>query len=289
VFAAIPDPTLEPEGIAYDAAERRFFLGSMKGAIWQVDASGRASPFVREDPTLLPVLGIKVDASRKLLWAVNTIYPDFPPAPTPKPGVGLTALNVYELATGKLLKRHVLDERPTVHAFNDVVVAKSGDAYTTNSSANAVFRVDAGGKLAPLLSDGTMTMPNGLALSANERILYVAHIEGISAIDLASRKRSLLAVSRTMAVGSIDGLAATERSLIGIQTSPYLQRTIRMDLDATGLAVEKITVLDARSHPRLAQTTGVIVGDAFFTIAHPGAAPADRKPEDLPTILRIPL
>ena len=293
-FAVINDRTFGPEGITYDAARSRFIIGSIRGEIWQVDRAGVASPFVQpKDGSLFPVLGLKVDAGRKLLFAVNTIFPDFPPAPSPKAEIGVSALNVYDLEGSALRKRYLLDERPTLHGFNDVVVSNSGDAFVTDSTAGAIYKIDAAsGTLAPFVIDRELTMPNGLALSHDERLLYVAHIEGISVIDLASRKRTLLAISGAMAVSSIDGLAAAGRSLFGVQPSPYLQRAIRIDLDETGLAARRLTVLDARSHPRLQQATGVIVGDAFFTVGHPNVAwlpDAGKRPDDLPTILRIPI
>ena len=289
VFAVIPEKDFGPEGITHDAAGSRFLMGSIKGAVWQVDSAGKASPFVQpSDGTLMPVLGLKVDRERKLLWVVNTQFPDFPPGPAMKPGTGVAAVNVYDLEKGTLRARHVLDERPVLHGFNDVALAANGDAFVTDSTAGTVYRIDgAQGKIVRFHHDDEMTLPNGLALSADGRLLYVAHVEGISAIDLATRKRRLLATSRTMALGSIDGLAVSGRSLLGIQPSPFLQRVIRIDLDPTGLKAERVTVLDARSHPHLQQATGVVVDDAFYVTGRP-VATAER-PDDRASILRIPL
>jgi sugar lactone lactonase YvrE len=291
-FATLGKDHGGPEGITHDAKRSRFLIGNTS-EIWQVDKDGKAAPFVQpKDGSLLAVLGLKVDEKRDLLWAVNTIFPDFPPSQEPRPDIGVAAVNVYDLETGALKARHLLDERPTIHGFNDLALAANGDAYVTDSSAGAIYKIDRKKGLALFLKDADITLPNGLVLSEDARILYVAHVEGISAIDLRSKKRTLIRLTDRMAVGSIDGLARAGRSLIGVQSSPYLQRVIRIDLDKTGLAATDLTVLNARSHPRLWQATGVVVGDEVYVTGLTSVAwlpDAGQQPDDFPMILRIPL
>src|SRR5262249_24783127 len=73
----IDDPTFIPEGIAYDAASRSFFVSSQyQRRIVRVDSSHRVSRFVAEGlDGLWMAFGIGVDARRRLLWAVSTAEP----------------------------------------------------------------------------------------------------------------------------------------------------------------------------------------------------------------------
>jgi hypothetical protein len=293
-FASIDVPEFQSEGIAYDPNGARFLLGSGKGEIWQVDAKGVFTPFVQpKDGSLHPVLGMKVDAKRNLLWAVNTIFPNFPPVPNPKPGTGLSAVNVYDLGTGALQARYVLDERPVVHGFNDLVLLANGDAFVSDSAMRAIYKIDvARGAVSRFFADDDITFPNGIALSPDERLLYVAHVEGVSAIEIATGRRTQLSIARDMTVASIDGLIAVGRSLYGVQPSPYLQRSVRLDLDESGLKVERLTVLNARSHPTLQAATCVIADGALYTTGNPDAGNANAapgQPREPTTILRIPL
>jgi hypothetical protein len=87
------------------------------------------SIFVARGGPLREVLGIKVDARRRLLWAVTGVFPDLFGAAPPKPDAGISGLVAYSLKDGKLVHQLGLDERPALHGFNDLAVARSGDVY----------------------------------------------------------------------------------------------------------------------------------------------------------------
>src|SRR5262245_28904920 len=67
----LQDRELIPEGIAYDPSSRTFFVGSTyERKIVAVDADGRARDFTSEKQDgLWGLVGMKVDAPRRLLWA----------------------------------------------------------------------------------------------------------------------------------------------------------------------------------------------------------------------------
>jgi hypothetical protein len=69
----IPEPDLIPEGIAYDPKRRVFYLGSIhKSKIVSIDAAGRQNDFTTSGQDgLQEVLGMKVDARRRLLWVCS--------------------------------------------------------------------------------------------------------------------------------------------------------------------------------------------------------------------------
>lgn len=289
LFVEIADPTLAPEGITYDHAAKRFFVGSLRGEIWQIGPDRKPALFVKNGSGLREVLGLKVDPTRNLLWAANGVFPDQPPPPQPKPDEGIAAVNAFSLADGSLQNWVRLDQRPVRHGFNDLAVARNGDVYITDTEAQTVYRLKWNApEIEHFLGADDLTFVNGLVLSPDEKTLYVAHVEGISAIDLATRARKRLTIGPDMAVGSIDGLAEKDGALIAIQNSANLARVVRLQLSPDRSRVTKLEILAARAALDLGATTGVVVGDAFYVVASappaPGAAPSPN-----PRILRIPL
>jgi hypothetical protein len=69
---------LAPEGIAYDAATRAFFLGSTTQHKIVRVADGRSADFVPASTMGAPVLGLRVDAARRRLWAASEGFVPLP-------------------------------------------------------------------------------------------------------------------------------------------------------------------------------------------------------------------
>jgi sugar lactone lactonase YvrE len=281
VFVAIQDESIQPEGITWDPTGRHLYIGSLKGTIWRVDLAGKLQRLAGQDSGLREVLGLKVDAKRRLLWAVTGVFPDLPPPPEPKKDMGITSLHAYELGTGKRVRECDLDERPTLHGFNDMALASNGDVYVTDTSTNAIYKLtgSSGCKLDRILQDPKLSFPNGIVLAPDESRLYVAHVEGISAIDVRTSKRTLLTVPKDGAVNSIDGLAWDGKDLLGIQGSPYLNRVARIRLADDGLSIREVSTMSSRPPINLRPTTGVVAGDSFYMVAgFPDAPPGQPQP-----------
>lgn len=291
LHVAFDDAGLAPEGITFDAVSKRFFVGSLRGEIWQVGADLKPSLFVGRDAGLREVLGLKIDAGRGLLWCAEGVFPDFPPSDKPKPGMGATGVAAFALADGTARRKVALDERPVMHGFNDVALARNGDLYITDTEAQSIYRLKHGAsRLEKFLTADDLTFVNGLVLAPNGKTLYVAHVEGVSAIDLVTRKHRRLTLGADMTLGSIDGLAESNGALIGVQNSPSLARVVHIHLDRTGTRVAKLDVLAARGSLDLGATTGVVVGKAFYVIASAPPVPGDDgPPPPTPRILRIGL
>jgi hypothetical protein len=125
-----------------------------------------------------------------------------------------------------------------------------------------------------------MSFPNGIALSKDEARLYVAHIEGLSVVDLATGRRTALAVPGNTSVNSIDGLVRDGADLIGIQPSPYLARVLRIRLDDAGYAIREVVTVSSPPPEGLSPTTGVIVGSQYYSVAGVVAPPGTSGGQD---------
>jgi len=266
-FLVIEDTSIEPEGITYDERSARLFISSLNGMIWQVGLDGKLERFAGPETGLREVLGLKVDRERRLLWAATGVFPD-PFGGEPKKDAGLTGLVAIHLDEGTRVRECPLDERPVEHGFNDLALAANGDVYASDSATNSIYRLPAGVcRFERVIQDSRMSFPNGIALSPDDARLYVAHIEGLSVIDLASGRRTALAVPGDTAVNSMDGLVRDGADLIGIQPSQYLARVLRIRLDEGGTAIREVITVSAPPPADLSQTTGVVVGSHYYSVA----------------------
>lgn len=259
-FADLSDQ--DSEGITFDPVSRRFFAGTQDGKLLAIGMDGKVSTFA-SGGGLRQMLGLKVDAARRLLWVVNGRYPE-PGAPA---DAGTGGVRAYNLDSGTLVTSVELDERPVLHGFNDMALAPDGRVYVTDSATHAVYTLAAGAReLKLLLRDSRMTFPNGIVLAPDGRTLYVAHVEGISALDLATKTRSLLPVSADGSVNSIDGLLLHDGVLYGVQNSPYMHRIVGAALAADGRSIARVWTVNSRTPAEYLSTTAAIADGYLFVI-----------------------
>ncbi len=78
--------------------------------------------------------------------------------------------------------------------MNDVALNSKGEAFTTNTTTGEVFRAypDHDG-LEPFLPRDAVGQANGIALSDDHKILFVAGWTGVSRVDIATKQGKLLA------------------------------------------------------------------------------------------------
>ncbi|MDQ3170108.1 MAG: SMP-30/gluconolactonase/LRE family protein [Acidobacteriota bacterium] len=264
----IADPELIPEGIAYDAPTRTFFVGSTyKRKIVAVDAAGKARDFTKEGQDgAFGFVGLRVDTPRRVLWALSSH------AGASMPGRGLddacngcSTVMRYDVASGKLLKTYSLPNAGARHFLNDIAIAPSGDAYITDTMTGDIYRITrATDALERWVNVGAQVYPNGIDITPGGSVLFVATEAGLRRIDV--KTGAISAISRN--VGSIDGLYFHRGSLIAIQPFEEFRKIARFHLTPALDGVAGIDTLEA-SNPVFRQpTTGVIVGDDFYYIAN---------------------
>ena len=263
----IAEPDLVPEGIAYDPVSRAFFVGSLyKKKILRIGADGVASEFVAPGRDgLWSVLGLKVDARRRILWAAS--------AADGREGTaaGSSALFAFDLPSGALRSRHVLESAPgRRHLLNDLALTASGEVFATDSETGAVYRLaESARSLEAWLPARTFTYPNGIALDAAERRLYVADFaKGLSIVEIATKRIRPVPHPPNVTVHAIDGLSLYGDSLVAVQNGPGMERIARLHIDATGERVTRLTVIESRNPDFDAPTTGAVAGNDYYYLAN---------------------
>lgn len=261
------------EGIAYDPVGDRFYFSGGKDNLLRVDRNGSIEDFPIE-----PVgekfarLGMDVDVDRRQIWVVSSAF-DPTAGPDEK---GRSAISVYDLTDGRLLRRvmHGSATEPTL--LNDLSLLPDGSAFVTDSHRHQVvsLRPDA---TAFEVFAGEFRGPNGISTAANGGTLYVADFRGINRFDIATKSRELLETSTPL--NGIDGLIEHNGALIGIQNVLGRPRVVRVHV-AEGNRVE---VLESKNPLLNVPSTGVVAGREYFFMANRSQKDADK------VILRIPL
>jgi sugar lactone lactonase YvrE len=257
------------EGVAYDAKTRTWFVSSVRHRkIVAVDERGVQRDFITEaQDGIAGVFGMAVDPARRVLWAASTVMPHIIGfRPDDKFTAGLFA---FDLGTGKLVAQYPLPRDGRRHALGDVIVSSKGDAYTTDSTSPTLYRVDAARKTLEVVVEGGFKALQGLALSPDEKTLYLAdYSRGIYAVSLADKKVTRLEPAPTIAAAGIDGLYLHRGRLIATQNGLEPPRVLAFDLDASGghpatrLVAQRVLL---SGDPRIADLSlGVIVGDAMY-------------------------
>jgi sugar lactone lactonase YvrE len=258
----IAEADLTPEGIAWSEKQHRFYLGSMKRKIIEVDDAGHARDFVTTaDQGLGIVVGLRVDDRRGELWAASERM-------SPQPGL-VRGVFRYRLSDGKLVGKYPVRDG-NADLVNDLVVAPDGTLYATATNSGSLVRVRPGSATAEIfLPPHSLPDPNGITVSRDGRFLFVAGWYGITRVDLKSRATQLLKSSSQIAGGCLDGMYEYHGDLVGIQNCIHDSgRVLRLRLNPQRDTIVSVQVLESYNPLFEGITTGAIVGNRFYFMAN---------------------
>lgn len=260
------------EGVTYDPVDDRFYFSGGAGKLLRVDRAGTISDFAIE-----PVgqkfgrLGMDVDAERRLIWIVSAAFaPDVPAEEK-----GRSAISVHDLRDGRLVRRVFLGSADAPSFLNDLTLLKDGTAFVTDTGRHQVLRLAPDADSFEVWAED-FRGPNGIAASADERMLYVADFRGLSAFEITTKKRELLATPTLL--NGIDGLTEHRGLLIGIQTVLGRPRVVRVNP-----ADKSVELLESKNPLLDTPSTGVVAGEEYFFVANKNNQPVER------VVLRVSL
>ncbi|HEX7402709.1 MAG TPA: SMP-30/gluconolactonase/LRE family protein [Usitatibacter sp.] len=268
VAMEIEDNGLLPEGIAYDAPSRSFFMGSIaKGKIIRIDADSVVKDFANR---LDPVLGIAVDSPRRVLYAISTSALTEAGRKDRR-----NAVLSYDIDNGRLIRRVDI---PSAVGLNDVTVARGGRVFASDSGNGAVYEILREGAPRVLVPEGQVRGSNGLAASPDAKRLYVAHTTGIVVVDVATGAVKRVGNATRETIAAIDGLYEWQGELVGVQNVTNPGRVILMTLAKDGDSVVRVRTLLSHHHNRLDEpTTGAIRDSDFMLLAATGTSRFNAK------------
>jgi hypothetical protein len=292
----IPNKDLITEGIAYEAASKRFFVSSIhRRKIVAIDAAGKVSDFSAGADGLWSVSGMRVDEARKILWVTTTAFPQM--EGFQKADDGRSGVFKYDLRSGRLLKKYLLSNDAGKHALGDLIIAKNGDVFASDSVAPNIYRIETKrDELEVFLTSDNFASLQGLAFSADEKILFAAdYSKGVFRIGMNDRKVLQLGVDANTNPIGIDGLYFHRGNLVAIQNGFRPHRVVKFLLNKDASAILKSETLEMNHADFNEPTLGVKVGNDFYYIANSqyelmdkdGKLAEDKLKE--PVILRLRL
>lgn len=170
----IREKGLITEGLAYDPVQETFFVSSVhKRKILSLSKTGETKILASEQDGLWSVLGMKVDAKRRLLWVTSAAFPQM--VNYQKEEDGSSAVFKFDLTTKKLIKRYLLPNKPKPHVLGDLTIMSNGDVFTTDSLTPAIYVIHPQKDEIELFVEHNLFIsPQGLAFSDDERHLFMA-------------------------------------------------------------------------------------------------------------------
>ncbi len=268
----IAERDLIPEGIAYDPVSGSFFIGSVrKSKIMQISRDGIYSTFIpKHKYGLWQVIGMRVDAERRILWAnsangdyMNDYDINYPDS---------TGIFKFDLNTKTLIKKYIIKRKAGARYFNDLTVAKDGSVFATTVDYSVVYKIDQKDDvLTEFLKMPGNARINGIDISPDSKYLFVTSNEDLQRVTIVSKQVDKLISPSKDKLGFVDGLYYYKNSLIAVQThvagNKRSKRIVRYFLDKDGIKVKEIKILEA-DHPLFnIPTTGAIVDNWFYYLA----------------------
>ncbi|MDJ1498081.1 hypothetical protein QNI19_34380 [Cytophagaceae bacterium DM2B3-1] len=260
----LSDPLLIPEGIAATSQGEQFFIGSLaKNKIASyTPLAGEHDWVASQQDGMFSVLGMKVSKDGQSLWVCSASERDSLN--------GYSGIFQYDISTGKLRHKYVLDNKTGAHLFNDIVITRKNAVYFTDSKGRQVLTIQPNtNQIVPLLKEVDFIYPNGIAMDEKEENLYVADLTGLTRIELTTGNYYRMATNQVTYLNGIDGLYIYKGTLVAIQDSGNNDdRIIRLYLDKDKKKLAKAQTLQSFHPDFVIPTTGTIVGDEFFYIAN---------------------
>lgn len=224
-WAMVPAEYRLVEGIAWDAATKRLFIGTVvDGRLAYRDQAGQW----HEVPLGFPrgsLFGMAVDSARRLLWIATGSVEQ-----TAIDGARMAGLIAVDPDSLRVVRRVPLAP-DSKGAAGDLAIAADGTVYVSNPVSGAVHRCLPGCTvLEDWLPAGSWKSPQGLVLLDQGRRLYLAdYSTGLWAIDTRTREFRQLETREPTMLEGIDGLlAGPDGSLVAIQNGTAPRRILKL-------------------------------------------------------------
>ncbi|MGD0142195.1 MAG: hypothetical protein ABSC92_03470 [Rhizomicrobium sp.] len=259
----LSDPKLLPEDIDYDVKSQRFFVSSiLQKKIVTVDMNGTERDFAAS-PDHWPVVALKVDAERRVLWATEVAFDGF--GIDPSADWGRSVLLEYDLDRGTLVFRL---EGPRPGNLGDMVLADNGDPIVSDGVGGGIYRVH--DRQLRRIDRGDFVSPQTSAICPHSPAVFVPdYVRGVGILNPVTGSVRWLSTQDRYDLSGIDGLYCRGNLLIATQNGGSPERVISFALDKSASNIVAQTVIE-RGGALGDPTHGVFVGDEFYYIANSG-------------------
>jgi sugar lactone lactonase YvrE len=261
----LSDSQLLAEDLDYDPQAKQFLVTSVREKKI-ISIANRVIRDFAKAPDDWPLLAIKVDSRRGLVWATEVAIEGLIFAA--QSDWGRSAVLCYDLRNGKLRRRI---EGPPGSALGDMTLSGDGDVIVSDGEGGGVYRVLPQNDILERLDKGDFVSPQTPAMHPDGKHIFVPdYVRGIGLLDLASKQVQWLSTEDRFALNGIDGLYFDRGRLIAVQNGTSPERVVAFRLNATLTRIESEKIIE-RSTPTIGDPThGVMVDGGFYYIANSG-------------------
>ena len=273
VFFSGTEKDLIPEGIAFDELKNEFYVGSTyKRKIIKIDSDGYAEDFIEEaDHGIKGVLGLEIDANRRVLWALSADIGNYMPIKnSDTTELGHSFIHQFDMDSGDLIKKFSLSSPGKNFFLNDLTLDPSGNIFITETMGQSIYMIRPGSDSIELfLQLPDKHYPNGIDISGDGKSLFVALYaepkHKYAKIIIEGKKLEFIKLPENVDTGA-DGLYYYKNSLVGI--IPMNENAVvQYILNENGNEITDHKILLADNDQLAQPTTGVIVENKFYFIA----------------------
>ena len=255
-----------PGGLAYDAVSQRLLFGDVTGRRLFVVGGGsdRTVDLVRADSAGFDdVTAIAVDGKRGDLWVASS----------PTSG-SEGAVHRLQLISGRALTKSPVPGEGLMR-LSDMAVTDDGTLLILDSATPRLFTKRPGAATIALLMPLTAPGPVSITASDDGRFAYVAHREGITHIDVSSRRARPLDAAKDLTLAGFEFIRWHRDALVGSQVQPDGSRgLVRLRLNRDHSGVSQATLIDDPVSSGGSATFAAISDDDLYYVVTEG--PGDQ-------------
>jgi hypothetical protein len=263
-------------GLAYDSVSHRFLVGDRLGRKVMVVSEGSASvvDLVRSDSAgFNDIAAVEVDAKRGDLWVASNQRAD-----------STGALHRLQLVSGRPLRTYPVSPQLGAVVLEDLAIGPDGAVLALDSAGRQVLSLRAGGTSPERLAQVDVRGAVSLAVPEDEGIVYVAHAEGISRVDVRAKSATLVSAPKDVSLAGLERIRWYRRALIAVQVDAgNARRIVKLDLNRQGRTITGATTLEP-SRAVEGRTFVTLSGDELIYLADSptgtGAGQSSNGPSD---------
>ena len=255
LIAEIPANIRLPEAALHDPAYSRLFVTSIVSRglfVRQQDAAGDEDwqQVAIEDAGSLA--GLAVDERYGLIWVASGVVDQ-----TPEPQTAFRGVVALDRATLREVRRVALPQDATV---SDIAVGPDGTVFASDPVGGGVWMASRSDtQMQPLLAPGTFRSPQGLAVAANGRAIYISDYRyGLAAITLPSRQVYRMQSAEPILLDGVDGLWLHGSELIVMQNGINPHRLVALQLGSSIASITGHRIIE-RANPAWTEPLGGFV------------------------------
>lgn len=260
----LPGKDMLYNALGWDPVHEQFLVGSARdGGIYHANKQGNLSPFIESNDSnkLWSIMDMAVGPEGENLWVATTSVTYFKGYDSDN--AGKAALLEFDLDSGELLHRYVLDGRGKF--LSSVFVAPDGQVYAADGVHSVVYALK-DGKLETWLQNPRLNGIRTLTVSSDGNNLYLADpVLGIIGVELATGEPFVLRYNpETLVLPGIVDMHSYKNALVIIEPGMQPQRVMRLKLSDDGTRVTDAMPLEVANPLFKSLGDGTTVGDKLY-------------------------